>query len=261
MRLPSSARTADPGYAETLRPGDRFWLLSIIHHNVMVCANTKGRAPAPPVDIAIRIGDNRGPVPSALLMMRTRFEAGAHLESIDMSATNRDLKICFIGPSGAGKTTLARRLSQETGIPHIPFDEIYWDTASGDYLKRSNELIDEATERVRLGRCWIVEGSYDKRLLPFFRDANWILMIQTSLHVRVLRLLKRYVQGKFRAAGPVEKFANTMELIRFTSSYPAKLSGFLQSHPELLEKTLTVSTYENIVSRIGSRSAVFSDRR
>uniref|UniRef100_UPI003F8336FF ATP-binding protein n=1 Tax=Cupriavidus ulmosensis TaxID=3065913 RepID=UPI003F8336FF len=43
-----------------------------------------------------------------------------------MSATNVGLKICFIGPSGAGKTTLARRLSRETGIPHIPFDEIPW---------------------------------------------------------------------------------------------------------------------------------------
>ncbi|QOT79029.1 AAA family ATPase [Cupriavidus basilensis] len=178
-----------------------------------------------------------------------------------MSAKNGNLKICFIGPSGAGKTTLARRLSRETGIPHIPFDEIYWDMDSGDYLKRSNELIDEATERVRSGKCWIVEGSYDKRLLPFFRDANWILMIQTSLYVRVLRILKRYVQSKFRVAGPVETFSNTIELIRFTSSYPAKLSGFFQSHPELLEKTLTVSTYEDIASRTGSRSAVFSDRR
>lgn len=52
-----------------------------------------------------------------------------------------DLKICFIGQSGAGNTTFARRLPQETGIPHAPFDEIYWDTASGDYLKRSNFAI------------------------------------------------------------------------------------------------------------------------
>lgn len=199
-------------------------------------------------------------IPSTPLIMKAPFEAGAHQENIDMSATNEDLKICFIGPSGAGKTTLARRLSRETGIPHIPFDEIYWDTASGDYLKRSNELIDAATERLRSGRCWIVEGSYDKRLLPFFRDADLILIIQTSLHVRVWRILKRYVQSKFRTAGPGEKFPNTMELIRFTSSYPAKLSGFLQSHPDLLGKIFTVNTYEDIVSRTISGSPLFNDR-
>ena len=47
------------------------------------------------------------------------------------------MKICIIGPSGAGKTTVATQLAKELSLPVYEFDAIYWDMTGKEYRKNS----------------------------------------------------------------------------------------------------------------------------
>ncbi len=51
------------------------------------------------------------------------------------------MKICIVGPSGAGKTTIANKLAQQLKISTHPFDEIYWNISGSEFVKNSEEKI------------------------------------------------------------------------------------------------------------------------
>ncbi len=45
------------------------------------------------------------------------------------------MKICIVGPSGAGKTTLSHQLAKKLNISAYAFDEIYWNLNGTDFIK------------------------------------------------------------------------------------------------------------------------------
>ncbi|WP_335975654.1 AAA family ATPase [Acinetobacter calcoaceticus] len=77
------------------------------------------------------------------------------------------MKICIVGPSGAGKTTIAKKLAEELKISAHAFDEIYWDLSGTEFVKNSEETISVGINKISLQESWIVEGAYDKRLEKF----------------------------------------------------------------------------------------------
>ncbi|BAY82343.1 hypothetical protein NIES267_18220 [Calothrix parasitica NIES-267] len=44
-----------------------------------------------------------------------------------MSNSSFPQRICVIGTSGAGKTTLALQVSQKLNIPHFELDSLFWE--------------------------------------------------------------------------------------------------------------------------------------
>ena len=74
-------------------------------------------------------------------------------------------RIVVVGSSGAGKTTLARALSQRLGVPHIELDAI---RHGPNWVETPDDLFRERlAERVR-AEAWVVDGSYG-----FARDISW----------------------------------------------------------------------------------------
>jgi adenylate kinase family enzyme len=70
-----------------------------------------------------------------------------------------------VGTSGSGKTTFARRLSKELGLPFLESDAIYhqpnWEPLDTDDFRR---IVKEFTAQVG----WIVDGNYS-----IARDITW----------------------------------------------------------------------------------------
>ena len=67
-------------------------------------------------------------------------------------------RILILGNSGSGKTTMARALQDEFGLPHLDLDAIAW-AEPGERLPLAEsvaalEAFDQAHE------SWVVEGSY-----------------------------------------------------------------------------------------------------
>ncbi len=98
-------------------------------------------------------------------------------------------RIIIIGPSGAGKTTLAVRLAEILDIPHTELDSINhqpnWQPINKlEFKKRVNDITRQPE--------WIFCGNYFSTLgLDFWRQADTIIWCDYSFARSMSRLLRR----------------------------------------------------------------------
>ena len=87
-------------------------------------------------------------------------------------------KVLVIGCSGVGKTTLAARVSQKTGLPFTATDPFYWrahwQLASTESVVHS---VDEATRRP----AWVLDGNFDGQRELVWRRADTIVWLDYPL--------------------------------------------------------------------------------
>lgn len=86
-----------------------------------------------------------------------------------------DRRILILGNSGSGKTTMARSLQIESGLPHLDLDTIAW-AQPGERLP-----IAESTAALeafnRSHKSWVIEGSYAslaRAALPFCTEFRFL---------------------------------------------------------------------------------------
>ena len=71
-------------------------------------------------------------------------------------------RIMIIGCGGAGKSTLARKLGEKTGLPVVHLDQIWW--APGNWQHLSREEFDVLLMREMEKDRWILDGNYNRTL-------------------------------------------------------------------------------------------------
>ncbi|SUC47177.1 topology modulation protein [Providencia stuartii] len=150
------------------------------------------------------------------------------------------MKICIIGPSGAGKTTVATQLAKELSLPVYEFDAIYWDMTGNEYRKNSEEFIKPQIEMILSTDRWIIEGAYDKRLYPFLLECSIIFRMNVPYYLRAIRLANRFLISTIMRKKPKETLLNTVELLRFSKKYDQRLNEFLASHNALSSKVIPI---------------------
>ncbi|MEO0936347.1 MAG: AAA family ATPase [Cyanobacteria bacterium J06641_2] len=74
-------------------------------------------------------------------------------------------RICVIGTSGTGKTTLARQVAQKLNIPHFELDSLFWEP---NWVTVSADMFRHRVEESLMSNNWIVDGNYSK-----VRDIVW----------------------------------------------------------------------------------------
>ncbi|NBM56755.1 AAA family ATPase [Proteus sp. G2669] len=151
------------------------------------------------------------------------------------------MKICIMGPSGAGKTTLSKELAIALSLPVYPFDAIYWDMTGDEFHKNSENFITSQVNAIRETDKWVVEGAYDKRLLPFLNDCTVIFRIDISYWKRVNYLIKRLFINRIKRQLPKETLVNTWELLCFSKKYDKRLDAFFNNHSELSSKVIVIN--------------------
>lgn len=97
------------------------------------------------------------------------------------------MRIVVIGISGAGKSTMARRLALGLGAPHVELDSFYWE-AGWQPAKREAFIgrVDAATA----GTAWVVDGNYGAvRHLVWQRATHlvWLDYERLPIMLRVIR--------------------------------------------------------------------------
>ena len=100
--------------------------------------------------------------------------------------------IAIYGPTSSGKSTLAKRIAQSTGLPHVELDAIFW--LPGWVERPLDEFRAEVS--TALSKCpdgWVIDGNYSRvrdLTLPLTDTVIWL---RPPFRVAFWRLLKRSV--------------------------------------------------------------------
>jgi adenylate kinase family enzyme len=99
------------------------------------------------------------------------------------------MKVYVIGPSGAGKTTLARELGTRLGLPVYPLDQIAFTDTHWTIRPLPDKM---AAVREILGHPgWVAEGGHVGWTEPLLDAADMIIWLDLSL----LTTIRRRTQG------------------------------------------------------------------
>lgn len=105
----------------------------------------------------------------------------------------RPTRIVVAGTSGAGKTTLARRISAAAGVPHTEIDALFH---GPDWTPRTSFL--EDVERLVAAPAWVTEWQYDAARPRLVAGADTVVWLDFPRALVMRRLVRRTLRRRFR---------------------------------------------------------------
>ncbi|MGG4342547.1 DNA topology modulation protein FlaR [Paenibacillus lautus] len=112
--------------------------------------------------------------------------------------TNIPNRIHIIGSVGSGKTTLARTLSSQFHIPYYELDNVVWERAEPDDIRRSEADRDAMLISIINTKCWIIEGAHLNWVSPSFDRADLIVFLNPSYSIITYRIITRFIKQRLR---------------------------------------------------------------
>lgn len=101
-------------------------------------------------------------------------------------------RICIIGGSGTGKTTLANNLGKQLKIPIYHIDGIH-------YLKDWKVRNKDERDRIILEKIdedkWIIDGTYNSTLKQRLEKADFIIYLDYSSIAQIKGVLERFIRN------------------------------------------------------------------
>lgn len=122
-------------------------------------------------------------------------------------------RISVVGCSGAGKTTLSRRLARHLGYRHVELDALYHQP---DWQPLPDEEFQRATHEALQGDGWVVEGNYSL-VRPQVRERSdmviWLDLPRREVMRQVIwRTLRRLATRETLWNGNRERWSNLFKL-------------------------------------------------
>lgn len=105
-------------------------------------------------------------------------------------------RIHIIGSVGSGKTTLARTLSARHDIPYYELDNVVWQRAEPDDIRRSETDRDQLLLSILKTERWIIEGAHLEWVSPSFQQADLIVFLNPSYSTRIYRIITRFIKQR-----------------------------------------------------------------
>lgn len=174
------------------------------------------------------------------------------------------MKIHIIGGPGSGKTWLAQHLSTKFGVPAFDLDDIFWDRTANRYgIKASAEKRDSELLIILKRDSWIIEGVYYSWLMKSFKVSDLIVLLQTSMLLRDLRIIRRFIVRKLGILrSKKESLGDFWRLIKWNHDYDKNnLRPALDFISDFKEKTVVYETYDQILEEITIRDITCQSSR
>lgn len=168
------------------------------------------------------------------------------------------MKILIIGAVASGKTTVAKKISEHTGIKYYEIDSIVHDDKKN--IKRSEDEQINIINQINKNDDWIIEGTLRKNIYVLLELADKVIYIDIPLRIRRRRIILRYIKQKlgiercnyipnikmlknmFKWTNDYEKQKNKFE--RYLRKYKGKLEIFNESSENIFKKF--IKTIDNI---------------
>ena len=99
-------------------------------------------------------------------------------------------RIWVCGLSGSGKTTVAGRLAQILGVPHVELDALHWRHRPDWGMPSDEEFLPEV-RKATAGDAWVVEGNYSRSRDIFWPRVDLMVWLDPPLRIACWRVLLR----------------------------------------------------------------------
>jgi adenylate kinase family enzyme len=121
------------------------------------------------------------------------------------------MRIVVVGTSGAGKTTLARRIAALLKLPHIELDAINWQSGWRDLTRHDPAEFARRVNEAVLAEAWVVDGNYGPVRDRVWQRATHLVWLDFDRPVIMARVISRTL---FRLVLHTELWAGNRERLR-----------------------------------------------
>jgi uridine kinase len=103
-------------------------------------------------------------------------------------------KIIILGCPGAGKSTIATKLSEKINIPIYKMDDLYWTPK----WKRLNKIeFTKILTQIMMKDRWLIDGNYAEFLNMRLAHAQLVIFINEKTHICIWRVVTRAIKRMF----------------------------------------------------------------
>ncbi|CAH0344434.1 DNA topology modulation protein [Bacillus sp. CECT 9360] len=155
-------------------------------------------------------------------------------------------KIMILGCPGAGKSTLAKRLSGILHIPAIHLDAHFWQPG---WIEMPREKWQAKHEGLMAGDSWIMDGHYSTTIGNRFVNADTVIYLEFPTIVCLYRIIKR----RFQYHGETRP--------DMASGCPEKIDWEFFSYVATFNRQKAPILKERIASLSGKKIMVLKNRR
>ena len=117
-----------------------------------------------------------------------------------MNLSDLGPRICIIGPSNSGKSTLANAISRRLGLSAVHLDQFYH-LPGTDWQPRPRGEFDQLHNAAIAKPAWVMDGNYSRLLPARLERATGLVRLDVSVPHRLLRYLRRTLFETSRIGG------------------------------------------------------------
>ncbi len=99
-------------------------------------------------------------------------------------------RICILGPSNSGKSTLAQAISRKCGLPAIHLDQLHHQPNT-DWVPRPKAEFMALHAEAIAQDSWVMDGNYSSGFSERFARATGLILLDVSTARSLLRYLRR----------------------------------------------------------------------
>ncbi len=156
------------------------------------------------------------------------------------------MRIYIIGPTGSGKTTLARKLSKQYKIKHYELDLLVYDDNNG-HIKRKDEEREKMFQNILKKKSWIVEDVGRTKFEEARKKAHIIYYINIPKIVVYKRVVTRFLKQRLKKekANYPPTFKALLEMFKYTHNY-FKNESLKKASLEIYKDKLKYLSYKEL---------------
>jgi adenylate kinase family enzyme len=129
-----------------------------------------------------------------------RFELARWGRIAEMRLDDLGTRICILGPSNSGKSTLAAAIAHARDLKAVHLDQLYHRPNTDWEVRPTEEFITLHDEAIT-GEFWVMDGNYSICMPQRFARATGLILLDVSTSTSLFRYFRRTVFGRRNRAG------------------------------------------------------------
>ena len=125
-------------------------------------------------------------------------------------------RICILGPSSGGKSTLAAAIARANGSAVVHLDQLHHQPGT-DWRPRSDAEFAMLHQAAIDAESWVIDGNYSRHLPARLQRATGVISIESRPLGNLVRYLRRSLSAKGQRIGAPEGAPDRIkwEMIRY----------------------------------------------